>query len=140
MAFITNRRTLKQFSIIVDNMIQIKETVQDARAEIASGSYPADRLIKLIQSLKRKADALETIKADLALDGGSPGSFVDGFNTVLTNVNSFLDFVRLNLPASSGFLLLFSMDSNFNLDPRVFTGGTLTALDARLNSILQEIN
>jgi len=140
MAFSTNRNTVTQFSAIIDNMIDIKDVVQTARAELGSGNYPADRLIALVQQLKTKVDALEVIKVNLSLSGGNTGSFVAGFNTVITEVNSFLDFVRVNIPASGGFLLLFTMDTDFNLKPRVFTGGTLTALDSRLNTILQEIN
>ena len=140
MPFSINRTVVQQFSAIIDNVSEIKDVIDFHRADIASGNYAADRLIILVQSLKKNVDALESIKLDLNLNGGNIGSFVSNFNAVLDKTNNFLSSVRTNIPTSNGFLLLFTMDVNFNLKPRIFTGGTLTTLDNKLNAILQEIS
>ena len=138
--FSTNRKTVQQFGVIVDNMIQIQDTVLRNRADLSDGQYSAQSLITLVQRLKGNVDALEALKIELALDTGATGSFVGDFNAVLAAVNAFLDWVRKNIPTSSGFLLLFTMDQNFDLKPRIFTGNTLVVLDTKLDAILQEIN
>jgi len=140
MAFNTSKRTLVQFGAVLDIMVSIKRTVARAEAELRGGKYPADKLIALIQTLKARLDALESIKADLALDGGTPGSYAHGFNVVVTRVTELLDFVQTDFPIRDGFLLLYSMGPDFNLVPRVFKRAEVKALDAKLTAIAQEID
>ena len=140
MTFPANRNIVRKMEALVKNIVEAKELCVKAKRSVTAGDYRANELLDLVRGLNLHLDAIKALKQDLNLNGGSPGSLVEGLDTVITNISDLLLWVKDNIPTSNGFLLLYSMTADFELEPRTFSNAALVPLRTKLTAIIQEIS
>lgn len=118
----------------------LKAELNKQRQNIAAGGYNAKKLLDLLAYLKDKADALDNLQQGMRLTGSSANSLSADLSALITSMRDLLSWADTNVPKSGEFLLLFSLDVDFNVVPRVFTGTILTNLDGKITNILTEIS
>ena len=123
----------------IELVAKIKNVLTEAKKGLAVGSINADDLLLFVTSIIKYYRPLKEIQLRLDLGGNASGGIAEDLYSLVNSIASMLAFIGNNLPKQGGYLLTHSLDQNFNLVPRVFSGATITAFNAQVDSLLQEI-
>ena len=123
----------------IELVAKIKNVLIEAKKGLAVGSINADDLLLFVTSIIKYYKPLKEIQLRLDLGGNASGGIAEDLYSLVNSIASMLAFIGNNLPKQGGYLLTHSLDENFNLVPRVFSGATITAFNAQVDSLLQEI-
>lgn len=123
----------------IELVAKIKNVLTEAKKGLAVGSINADDLLLFVTSIIKYYKPLKEIQLRLDLGGNASGGIAEDLYSLVNSIASMLAFIGNNLPKQGGYLLTHSLDQNFNLVPRVFSGATITAFNTQVDSLLQEI-
>lgn len=139
MAFPVTNELAKDLGTAIELAASIKNVLQEAKKGLAVGTITADDLMLFVVSMKKYFDPLVAVQGRLGLGTSSGGGLAEDINTLVLSIGVMLLWIGTNLPKQGEYLLTHSIDENFNLVPRVFSGAIVASFNARVDLILQEL-
>jgi hypothetical protein len=139
MTFPTDKGVAKDLGELIALVAELKKVLTRSKQTLSTGSINSDHLLEFLSEARRLGVKIQKKATELSFgttaQNGLEGSLIrllQALNTVAQNVSS-------NLPQSNGYVLLYSVNENFELVPREFTGASITLFGQQVDLILAEI-
>ena len=139
MAFVFNDQQRRDMQSLADQVSNIQKLCTAQKSAIGDNKMLADELLLFVRQLRAYTVSIKSLKSRLNLNSTTPGSFSFELQSVIDTSDNLLSFVKQNIPSTGDYLLLFSIDANFDIIPREFTGAAVTALSRKIEDILGSI-
>lgn len=139
--FPTDKSAATTFGQLITVVSQLKETVTHVKSVLTkNGSIDSDALLVFLQGIQEYNTAIKDSAIALNLGSGTGDSLAGSLNRIMAGITDILQWAASNLPTDGTYLLLYSIDTNFELVPRVFSGPSITLFISKIDAVLAEIN
>jgi hypothetical protein len=136
--FPITRRYCENLELVIEAVVRLKKELQRKDSSFSNGGN-ADEIIELLARANQTKELLESKAASLFMTGAGNSDIVGKYNAVLDSLTGLLTWAGANLPTNGPYLLLYSLDVNFKVQPREFEAGALAPLRTQIQNVLATI-
>jgi len=139
MTFPVNKAVAKDLGELITLVAELKTALIRAKQTLGTGSINADHLLEFLSTAGGLGSAIKKKAFELGFSTTATTGLEGALLSLLATIATVAQNVSASLPTSGGYLLLHSVDAEFNLVPRVFSGNAVTLFEGQVDLILAEI-
>tara|TARA_S200002703_G_scaffold1263_1_gene2215 strand:+ start:15378 stop:15800 length:423 start_codon:yes stop_codon:yes gene_type:complete len=139
MPFPTDKGVAKDLGELITLVAELKKVLTRAKQTLGTGSINADHLLEFLSESRRLGTKIQRKAQELDFGTTAQNGLEGSLLKLLQALNTVAQNVSNNLPKSGGYVLLYSVNQDFELVPREFTGASITLFEQQVDLILAEI-